>query len=146
VSAVLEVPTVQARQHVVGSPLHMACMGTLLRDASVHCVGKPGHEVVLLEVWLQQQVEHHPQALPLFAAWQVPDVGGIGNTTQWARQLASEMRAGDDVAVSGKGLETGNRSGTPVLRVIKPIGIRRVGRLVADVEAFYGRSKDANDA
>jgi hypothetical protein len=128
-AAVIDMPTVQTRQHIAGSPLWVAVRGLLQRDAHVHQVGLPGHEVVLLEVWLDQIVEHHPHALPLFAAWQMPDIGGLANTWQWARQLATGMTAGIEVLVLGEGLETGLRAKTPVLRVIKPVGIRRVDAL-----------------
>lgn len=129
-AVVTELPTMQARQHIAGTTmLNLACMGVLRHDAAVRFVGAPGHEVVLLEVWLEQQIDHHPHALPLFAAWQVPDTGGVGNTMQWARQLATGLRAGHDAVVAGSGLETGTRAGEQVLRVIRPTGIRAVSSL-----------------
>jgi len=119
-------PTIPARQQCEGLPLLVCVRGTLLAPAHVHMPGAPGREVVLLDVWLQQQVAHHPHALPLFAAWHMPDVGGLAHTVQWAQQLASRMTAGAEVLVLGTGLETGTRGGQPVLRVIRPINVKLV--------------------
>lgn len=134
-------PTVAQRQQVQDTTaLQVAVGGLLLRDAAVRVVGAPGAELVLLEVWLRQQVEHHPHAVPLFAAWHIT---GDTSVAAMARQLAASMRAGTYVLVRGAGLETGKRAGEPVLRVVRPT---RIARVDAQMRALDAASQEQEHA
>jgi len=129
-AVVAELPTVQARQHIEGLTVEVAVGGWLQHPAAVRVVGAPGQEVVLLEVWIEQRIDHHPKAVPIFAAWAMPVApGGLVFTTQAAHTLAAAMPAGTHVYVRGSGLEPGNRGKEPVLRVIKPSRIARATTL-----------------
>ncbi|XVJ69860.1 MAG: hypothetical protein HEQ39_09550 [Rhizobacter sp.] len=96
-------------------------MGTLLANATVR---QNSHGDVLLEVLIEQQIDHHPHALPLFAA-QVIDLGNVVDSLDRARQLAAQLTAGTEALALGRGLETSKHCGTQVLRLIHTIGIRR---------------------
>lgn len=104
-----------------GHPLHVAVKGTITSQATVR---QDSHGAVLLEVVLHQHVEHHPQALPLYAA-QVIDEGTPGDSLDRARLLAARLPHGTEVVALGRGLEPGHHCRAPVLRLLHTIGITR---------------------
>jgi hypothetical protein len=113
-----------------GHPLKVCGMGTLLANATVR---QNSHGEVVLEVLIEQHIDHHPLALPLFAA-QVIDQGNVVDSLDHARDLAARLTAGTEALALGRGLETGKHCGTPVLRLIHTIGIRRTDVLAEKLE------------
>ena len=86
----------------------------------------------LVEVLLQQHIEHHPQAAPLFAALAMPDLGSVASRFDAARTIAQHLPAGTLAIVTGQGLEPGHQAGQPVLRVIRTNSIKPLGQQLVD--------------
>lgn len=105
-----------------GTPLQLCGKAYLVRDAIVR---DTTHGQVQIEALLRQRIEHHPQAVPLFAAWVIPDMGGFAPTLDYARRKAALLKAGTEVVVLGRGLETGRHHGEPVFRLLETLGISR---------------------
>lgn len=108
------IPDVQAPARPVPE-LRAGIIGHLLQHAAArdHVNGQ-----VFVEVLLEQHVEHHPRALPVFAAFPYPDQGCVDATLSGARRKALQMPAGTEVMLVGRGLEIGRYSGRDVLRVL----------------------------
>jgi hypothetical protein len=113
-----------------GHPLKFYAIGQLLANATVR---QNSHGQVLLEVLIEQQIDHHPHALPLFAA-QAIDQGNLVDSLDHARQLAARLTAGTEVLAIGRGLETGKHCGTQVLRLIHTISVRRTDVLANQIQ------------
>lgn len=104
-----------------GQPLRLAVMGHLVRDAVARETASGG---ACVDVLVHQQVEHHPGALPLYASEWFPPTWGLADAFDRARGLAAQLRAGEEVVISGRGLERGRAYGEEVLRVIHTIAVR----------------------
>lgn len=105
-----------------GTPLQMCGKAPLVRDAVVRHTAQGQ---VQIEVLLHQRIDHHPQAMPLYAAWPVPDMGSFAPTLDYAQRKAARLTAGTDVVVLGRGLEAGHHHGQPVLRLLETLGVSR---------------------
>ena len=117
----VQTPAVVSNAAATDATLAIALLGALVGKAIVRDTTRGE---LVLEVTLQQALEHHPQALPVFAAWQVPDQGDWLATHTWASARARRITEGIDVMVTGRGIELGSHGGQAVLRVIHVTGIR----------------------
>jgi hypothetical protein len=117
-----------------GHPLKLAVLGALLRDAAVRETTSGG---VALEVLVAQQLEHHPTALPLYAAQWFPPEAGLAQAFDDARALARRLTAGTEVMVLGRGLERGRAQGEDVLRLIHTIGVRPAAEISLPTEGTH---------
>lgn len=112
-------PVVQAPaqgEHLIKAAL----LGHLLHPAVVRA---PHNDIVKLEVLFQQQLEHHPRALPVLAVMTVPDLGSFDATYSEAQARVNHMHEGTEVVVLGRGLELARHEGMDVFRVIHVDGI-----------------------
>ncbi|MGV8823995.1 hypothetical protein [Methylibium petroleiphilum] len=114
------VPEVQAPAPPVGEAFKLALVGKLLAPAYVHTTT---HGDVQLVVLVEQSIPHHPQALPLLAAWTWPGDACLADRHERARARAARLPAGAEVLALGHGLECGHHQRQPVLRLLHCTGI-----------------------
>lgn len=100
-----------AKVAVLGKLIH----GALVRE---HADGK-----VCVEVLVDQHVEHHPRALPVFAEFPYPDQGCADATLSAARKKAAQLPAGAEVMFLGRGIELGRHESRDVFRIIHVDGL-----------------------
>ena len=125
-------PVVAPLPQPLGDPEHtpsIAVLGTLQHAAQVRTTQ---HNQVRVEVLLQQHIEHHPPAAPLFAALAMADLGSVASRFDAARTIAQHLPAGTMAIVTGQGLEPGHQAGQPVLRVIRTNSIKPLGQQLVD--------------
>lgn len=113
-------PDVQAPAPPAGEAFKFALVGRTMAPAHVHTAR---HDDVQLVVLVEQSIPHHPQAVPLLAAWTLPHDACFAERHDRAAALAAQMPKGTTVIVLGHGLEFGHHQKQPVLRLLHCTGI-----------------------